>query len=214
MTTKTVAPRGRPRQFDLDKALATAQRLFHTKGYDALSIADLTRELGINPPSFYAAFGSKNGLYAQVLDRYASAGAVPLQEILQAERPLAASLGEVLVQAARYYVADDAATGCMVLEGTHCNDPEARSAAAGFHAAAQDVLRRAIAARYPVEADRLADFVSTTMAGLSASARHGQSLERLVATAQLAGMALAQALPDDPSSHASGSRQEEKAHEQ
>jgi TetR/AcrR family transcriptional repressor for divergent bdcA len=33
------------------------------------------------------------------------------------------------------------------------------------------------------------------MAGLSASARHGQSLERLLATARLAGMALAQALP-------------------
>jgi len=44
-----------------------AQRLFHSRGYDAVSVADLTKEIGINPPSFYAAFGSKLGLYTQVL---------------------------------------------------------------------------------------------------------------------------------------------------
>ena len=85
----------------------------------------------------------------------------------------------------------------MVLEGTRCHDAEARTAASAFHLAAQDVIRRAIAARHPEDADRLADFVSTTMAGLSASARHGQNLERLLATAQLAGMAIRQALPAD-----------------
>lgn len=195
MTTNTSPPRGRPRQFDLDNALATAQRLFHEKGYDAVSVADLTEALGIKPPSFYAAFGSKGALYARVLDRYAVTGAVPLLQILSADRPLAVSLGAVLVQAARMYAADAAATGCMVLEGTRCNDAQARDAASSFHVAAQDVIRQAIAERYPQEADRLADFVSTSMAGLSASARHGQSLERLLATAQLAGMAIAQALP-------------------
>jgi len=195
MTTNIASPRGRPRQFDLDEALATAQRLFHEKGYDAVSVADLTAALGIKPPSFYAAFGSKSALYARVLDRYAVTGAVPLVRILQAERPLAVSLGEILVQAARMYAADAAATGCMVLEGTRCNDAEARTAASGFHVAAQDVIRHAIAERHPEDADRLADFVSTTMAGLSASARHGQGLERLLATAQLAGMAIKQALP-------------------
>lgn len=195
MTTNISAPRGRPRQFNPDEAVATAQRLFHEKGYDAVSVADLTRALGINPPSFYAAFGSKAGLYARILDRYAETGAIPLMRILGAQRPLADSLAEVLVEAARYYAADATATGCMVLEGTRCNDPEAREAARGFHAAAQDVIRAAIAERYPQEADRLTDFVCTTMAGLSASARHGQSLERLLATARLAGQALALALP-------------------
>lgn len=187
--------RGRPRQFDPDQAVATAQQLFHAKGYDDVSVADLTHALGINPPSFYAAFGSKAKLYKRVLDRYALTGAVPLLEILGAERPLAVSLSQILEQAARAYAADPSATGCMVLEGTRCNDMEARGAACGFHIAAQDVIRNTIAERYPQEADRLADFVSTTMAGLSASARHGQSLDRLLATAQLAGVALAQAIP-------------------
>lgn len=194
MTTNISSTRGRPRRFNPEEAVVTAQRLFHEKGYDAVSVADLTKTLGINPPSFYAAFGSKAGLYARILDRYAETGAIPLTRIFSAERPLAEALAEVLVEAARHYAADPGATGCMVLEGTRSNDPEARDAACGYHVAAQDLIREHIAARYPQEADRLADFVSTTMAGLSASARHGQSLERLLATARLAGLAIAQAL--------------------
>lgn len=195
MTTHIVSPRGRPRKFDPDKAVAIAQRLFHEKGYDAVSLSDLTKALGIKPPSFYAAFGSKAGLYARILDRYATTGAIPLDKILRPDRPLAHTLAEVLVEAAHYYASDATATGCMVLEGTRCSDPEARDAACGFHHAAQELIRNTIAERYPQKADEVADFVCTTMAGLSASARHGQSLDRLVATARLAGNALAHALP-------------------
>lgn len=193
--TNLILPRGRPRKFNPDEAVATAQRLFHEKGYDALSVADLTKALGINPPSFYAAFGSKAGLYARILDRYAETGAIPLKQILGVDRPMAESLAELLVEAARRYAADADATGCMVLEGTRCNDHEARATALGFHIAAQDFIREIIAERYPQEAARVTDFVCTTMAGMSASARHGQDLERLLATARLAGRALVDVLP-------------------
>jgi TetR/AcrR family transcriptional repressor for divergent bdcA len=101
----------------------------------------------------------------------------------------------VLEEAARRYATDPDATGCLVLEGTRCNDREAREAACVFHAAAEDMIRRYIAARYPEEAERLTDFVSTVMAGLSARARNGHGLDRLLASARLAGLALAQALP-------------------
>jgi len=193
-TTEKSRSRGRPRGFDPDAAVATAQQLFHAKGYDALSVADLTKALGINPPSFYAAFGSKAALYSRILDRYAETGAIPLQQILRADRPMAECLAEVLDVAARTY-ADPEAAGCMVLEGTRSHEVDARNAACVYHVASQNVIRSFIAERHPADADRLADFVCTTMAGLSASARHGQSLKRLQSTARLAGMALAQALP-------------------
>ena len=196
MATNHSRPRGRPRRFDPDQAIATAQRLFHAHGYDAVSVANITDALGINPPSFYAAFGSKAGLYARVLDRYAGTGAIPLRDLLLPDRPVADSLASVLEEAARRYAADPEATGCLVLEGTRCNDREAREAACVFHAAAEDMIRLYIAARYPEEAERLTDFVSTTMAGLSAKARNGHDLDRLLASARLAGIALAQALPD------------------
>lgn len=116
-TTKPGRTPGRPRQFDAEQAIETAQRLFHARGYDAVSVADLTHAFGINPPSFYAAFGNKLGLYTRVLQRYSQTGAIPIDALLRDDQPVAASLIAVLQEAARRYVADPAAAGCLVLEG-------------------------------------------------------------------------------------------------
>lgn len=190
MTKKLGRTPGRPRRFDPDEAIATAQRLFHSRGYDAVSIADLTDALGIKPPSFYAAFGSKMGLYTRVLDRYACTGAIPLQALLRADRPVAECLARVLDEAATLYAANPDAAGCLVLEGTHCDDPSAREAACRFHSAAETLIHRYIAERHPEDAERLTDFVGTIMAGLSAKSRAGYSLQRLREIARMAGQAL------------------------
>ncbi|WES66512.1 TetR/AcrR family transcriptional regulator [Superficieibacter sp. HKU1] len=191
MTKKLGRTPGRPRRFDPEEAIATAQQLFHSRGYDAVSIADLTDAFGIKPPSFYAAFGSKMGLYTRVLDRYACTGAIPLQTLLRADRPVAECLARVLEEAATLYAANPDAAGCLVLEGTHCDDPSAREAACGFHSAAETLIRRYIAERHPEDAERLTDFVGTVMAGLSAKSRAGYNSQRLQAIARLAGQALA-----------------------
>jgi TetR/AcrR family transcriptional repressor for divergent bdcA len=194
MTTNFPRARGRPRRFDPEQAVATAQRLFHARGYDAVSVADLTAALGINPPSFYAAFGSKAGLFARTLGRYTAAEGVPLGEILRPGRPVAEALAEVLEEAARRYAADPAAAGCLVIEGARCNDPEAREAARALTAAAGDTIRCFVTATHPEAAERLGDYVVTVMAGLSTMAREGHGLDRLLATARLANLGLAQAL--------------------
>ncbi|SCX27677.1 HTH-type transcriptional repressor BdcR [Agrobacterium sp. DSM 25558] len=193
-TTNTVRPRGRPRRFDPDQGVAVAQHLFHARGYDAVSVADVTEALGINPPSFYAAFGNKAGLYDRVLARYAATGAIPLADILRPDRPVAECLALLLEEAARLYAADPTAAGCLVLEGTRCNDEEARAAACVFHTAAEGAICAYIAERHPEEAERLTDFIGTTMTGLSAKARRGLDLDRLLHIARLAGRALAQEL--------------------
>jgi len=195
VTTDHGRPRGRPRRFDPDEAVATAQHLFYARGYDAVSVADVTDALGINPPSFYAAFGNKAGLYTRVLERWTETEAIPLADLLRPDRPVAESLLAVLEEAARRYAADSAAAGCLVLEGTRCNDREAREAARAYSLAAESVIRSYIAARHPEDAERVTDFVSTTMSGLSAKARNGHKLDQLLATARIAGLALAQALP-------------------
>ncbi|GGD02648.1 TetR/AcrR family transcriptional regulator [Aureimonas glaciei] len=194
-TTKPLRPRGRPRGFDPEAAVATAQQLFHARGYDAVSVADVTESLGINPPSFYAAFGNKAGLYARILERYSGADAIPLADLLRPDRPVAEGLAAVLEEAARRYAADPVAAGCLVVEGTRANDGEARAAACAYRAAGEAFIRAYIADRHPEAADHLTDFVSTVMTGLSAAARSGHDLDRLLATARLAGLALAQALP-------------------
>ena len=194
-TDNKVRTRGRPRRFDPEDAIATARQLFHAHGYDAVSVSDVTTALGINPPSFYAAFGSKAGLYARVLDQYAATGAIPLAQLLRDDRPVAACLAAVLEEAARHYAADPNASGCMVVEGTRSNDRDAREAACALSLAAEAVLHDYIAARHPADAGRLTDFVSTTMSGLSAKARNGHTLDQLLATVHLASLALTQTLP-------------------
>ena len=61
---------GRPREFDVDKALDLALQVFWSKGYEGASMADLTLAMGITRPSLYAAFGNKEELFRKALDRY------------------------------------------------------------------------------------------------------------------------------------------------
>ncbi|XXS86722.1 TetR/AcrR family transcriptional regulator [Sorangium sp. So ce590] len=174
--------------------MSTAQRLFHVQGYDAVSIAAVTGALGINPPSFYAAYGSKAAFYGQVLAQYSREHGVPLDTLLREDRPVADSLQAVLMDAAQRYAADPDARGCMVLEGLGCDDPEARCAAAAYQRAAEEAIHQYVSQRHPAQADCVTDLVSTTMAGLSARARQGVGAERLAAVATLAGEAVAHAL--------------------
>ena len=61
---------GRPREFDIDDAIEKATDLFWRNGYEGTSLGDLTAAIGISPPSFYFAFGSKEGLFREVMERY------------------------------------------------------------------------------------------------------------------------------------------------
>ena len=154
----------------------------------------MTAALGINTPSFYAAFGNKAGLYDRVIERYSEQGAIPLAQLLRRDRPVAEALAAALEEAARRYSSDPAATGCMVLEGCGSSDEEARTAARAAHVAAERFIFDYIAERHPEQARDVTDYVSTVMNGLSAKARMGQSQEQLLASARLASLALAQVL--------------------
>ncbi len=69
-TESHIEPRGRPRSFCAETALAAALRVFWSKGFEGASITELTEAMGITRPSLYAAFGNKEDLFRKALDLY------------------------------------------------------------------------------------------------------------------------------------------------
>jgi len=67
-----MAQMGRPRTFDRDVAVQQAMHLFWEHGYDSTSLTLLKAHIGggITAPSFYAAFGSKEALFREVVAHY------------------------------------------------------------------------------------------------------------------------------------------------
>jgi TetR/AcrR family transcriptional regulator, repressor for divergent bdcA len=181
---------GRPRTFDCDIALDRAMEVFWRHGYEGATIAQLTEAMGINPPSLYAAFGSKAGLFERALKRYAESGA----NIFTRARAESGSVVEVidrtLTHAARLYPEHNGVAGCLVLDGTRNSaDPEARALTAAAKRVSRAAIRNFIATEYPDRADELADFVTIAMAGMSAAARDGADEATLSAFAKAASRA-------------------------
>ncbi|WP_376966148.1 helix-turn-helix domain-containing protein [Azospirillum sp. A26] len=188
--TENSGARGRRRSFDVDEAVETAMRLFHARGYDAVGVAELGAELGIKPPSFYAAFGSKAGLFERALRRYA-AGEANIFARAQAEGGgMAEVIERTLLLAARLYPERNGVAGCLVLDGARNSaDPEAAALARTMGKAGVSAIRDFIATEQPERADALADFVAITMKGMSAAARDGMGEEALTVVARMAGRA-------------------------
>jgi TetR/AcrR family transcriptional regulator, repressor for divergent bdcA len=178
-TKKSKSP-GRPRSFDMDEALETATRLFQSRGYDAVGVAELVNELGIKPPSFYAAFGSKAGLLKQACERYAAGEANVFERARDKGGSISDVIDRTLANAARLYPEQGGVAGCLVLDGTRNSaDPEARSLTAAAKQAGHEAMREFIAREYPDRADGLARLVTIALAGMSAAARDGATRAQL-----------------------------------
>src|SRR6478752_4473532 len=61
---------GRPREFDPDQVEDAAMKLFWERGFDGVSISDVTAVTGVNRRSIYAEFGSKEKLFERAAERY------------------------------------------------------------------------------------------------------------------------------------------------
>lgn len=107
---------GRPRGFDMDEALDHAMDVFWRKGFEGASLADLTKAMGINPPSLYAAFGNKEELFKRALDRYADGRANFMCEVLAA--PTARAVVERVLRGSADLLTDPRhPPGCLFVQG-------------------------------------------------------------------------------------------------
>jgi len=107
---------GRPRGFDADAALDQAMEVFWRHGYEGATIAQLTEAMHINPPSLYAAFGSKEGLLKAALDRYTERRDAWIEEVLSA--PTAHGVAERFLMGTADAHTDPAnPPGCLLVQG-------------------------------------------------------------------------------------------------
>jgi AcrR family transcriptional regulator len=114
-----MARTGRPRAFDRDDAVDQAMQLFWQHGYDATSLAQLKAELGggISAPSFYAAFGSKEALFDECVQRYLATFAQVTECLWDETLPPRQAIETALRQSARMQCDDGHPKGCMVTLG-------------------------------------------------------------------------------------------------
>ena len=119
-------PSGRTRQFDLNEALDRALEVFWARGYEGATLPELTRAMGINRPSLYAAFGNKEQLFRKALDRYQTG---PMSFVAEALRePTARAAVEAIFSGFVGMQHDrDKARGCLVVSGALACGEEAET---------------------------------------------------------------------------------------
>jgi AcrR family transcriptional regulator len=109
-------PAGRQRAFDTEKALDQALTVFWRKGYEGASLPDLTKAMGINKPSLYAAFGNKESLFRQAIDRYVAGPACHIREAL--DSPTARGVVERwLLGGIELVTGEGRPAGCFMVQG-------------------------------------------------------------------------------------------------
>ncbi|WP_432849608.1 TetR/AcrR family transcriptional regulator [Amycolatopsis sp. CA-161197] len=186
-----MSPRGRPRAFDREHALTQAMFVFWERGYEGTSLADLTGAMGINPPSLYAAFGGKEALFREAVERYGETYGSYTPRALREEPTAREAIEAMLRDNARTYVDPEHPTGCMVvLAATNCS-PSNQGVCAYLKAQREEVrdlvrarLRRGIEAgelAETVDVEALGAYYATVLFGLSMQARDGVDLPGLTA---------------------------------
>jgi AcrR family transcriptional regulator len=179
--------RGRPRLFDREAALTQAMRLFWRKGFSATSLVDLTTAMGISPPSLYAAFGSKEALYAEALDHYVRChGSKPWIAFDNAPTPRGA-MRAYLMGSVAALSGSDTPPGCMLAlsavaeEGNVVLGETVRQARARALQRLDDRFVRAVSEGELSEdkARGLGRFIMAVQGGMSLQARDGASREDL-----------------------------------
>ena len=190
MKTNQIRPQlGRPRAFDADRALDRALAIFWRNGYEGASLPALTKAMGINRPSLYAAFGNKEALFRKAVERYDRGPAGYTYKALK--RPTAREVVEALLKGIiELLTTPKNPGGCLIVQGAlacgknanHVRLDLASRRAAGVAAMRRRFQRAIDEGDLPATADAqgLARFVATVMHGLAVQAASGATRKELL----------------------------------
>lgn len=180
--------KGRPRSFDVDKALDSALRLFWQHGYEGTSISQLASAMGVNVPSLYAAFGNKENLFAKVLHRYGELNGGMYHDSFKKKtsREVAEA---ILMGEVELVTRDETPDGCLMILGALLTSDESenvRKMMSDMRAMAEGWIRdRFVSAKkegdLPADADpaALACYIMALNSGIAVQAKSGVNRAQL-----------------------------------
>lgn len=179
---------GRPRSFCTDTVLDRAMTVFWRRGYEGASLAELTDAMSINPPSLYAAFGSKEGLFRAVLERYDARRQALMDRVVAAADPH--TVARLFLEGVAEFSADTGGRtppGCLLVQGgLSCSDADIPQALAEHRAEKERALRERFqrdrkAGHLPKNADpaTLASYLVTVANGMCIQASAGATQKQL-----------------------------------
>jgi len=188
-------PRGRPREFDIDKALDSALLLFWRHGYEGTSISALAEAMGVNMPSLYAAFESKEMLFRKALERYLQGPASYLPNALK-EPPALRVVKKLFAGAIDLAMNPRHPDGCLLVQGALSAGPgsmEICKQLAMVRAAAESAVRQRFERAIDegdlpsgTDAAGLARYVIIVIWGMSVQAAGGANRAQLEQVAKTA----------------------------
>lgn len=137
----------RHKEFDRDEALHKAMEVFWSRGYEAASVGELVRHMGINRQSLYDTFGDKHALYLAALDRYREVEGRKLSELLERPGPVKRALRRLFESVVERSLGGGERRGCFVGNATselagRCRETAEKSC--GNMAAVEEALYRAL----------------------------------------------------------------------
>jgi len=192
MIQNSTRPRGRPRSFDENDAVAGATRVFWAKGFDGVTIDDLVAGMGVGRPSLYAIFGDKKTLFLRCLEAYGQHHGTLGAKALLGPAHVADAIRSFLRYSVESATGEDSPWGClMVCVAPLVDDPAVRAFLLRVNGQAVAMVERRLQAG--VEAFELpGDYPAATRArqvidlarGLTVHARIGASRAELLADAE------------------------------
>ena len=188
----------RPKEFDQQKALRKAVRLFCQQGFAATSTDELMRVMDVGRQSMYDTFGDKRTLFLKALEMYVTESVHAIN--VELEKP-GSAISAVQNALATFAERNDlsSAEGCMGLnaisEFGHRDADVTRITRNAAQMQRQTLMRVLTRAENQGELssdadlDSMADFFESTLAGIRMAAKAGKSREALRNIAAVAGTA-------------------------
>src|SRR5580704_18837668 len=186
----------RSKEFDQEKALRKAVRLFSQQGFAATSTDELMRVVNVGRQSMYDTFGDKRALFLRALEMYVTESVKSINAELEKPGSALSTVRNALVTFAERndLSSSEGCIGLNAISEFGQRDADVTRITRGAARVQRQTLMRVLTRAKKqgeltsdADLDSMADFFESTLAGIRMAAKAGKSRQALQNIARLAG---------------------------